>query len=66
MLFTTVLATLFAAAAAKDGRTFAVLRFYGDGPLVTVRADPIVTPGVPSGHLHTVMGGSNFGLNSTG
>ena len=67
MLFTTALATLVAfAAAAQDSRTFAVLHFYGDGPLVTVRADPIVSPGVPSSHLHTVMGGNNFGLNATG
>ena len=67
MLFTTALATLVGfAAAAQDSRTFAVLHFYGNGPLVTVRGDPIVSPGVPSSHLHTVMGGSNFNLNVTG
>lgn len=67
MLFTSVLATLVAtAAAAKDRRTFAVLRHYGRGPLTTCRADPILSPGGPSGHVHTVMGASNFGLNVTG
>ncbi|AEO57802.1 hypothetical protein MYCTH_2315189 [Thermothelomyces thermophilus ATCC 42464] len=67
MLFATVLATLAAtAAAAKDKRTFAVLHHYGKGPLTTCRADPIVSPGGPSSHVHTVMGASNFGLNVTG
>ncbi|KAM7205083.1 protein of unknown function (DUF1996) domain containing protein [Rhypophila sp. PSN 637] len=67
MLFATFLATLIAtAAAAKDKRTFAVLRHYGKGPLTTCRADPIVSPGTASSHLHTVMGASGFGLNSTG
>lgn len=31
-----------------------------DGPLVRVRYDPIVDPGVPSGHLHTIVGGNAF------
>ncbi|KAL2201204.1 hypothetical protein P885DRAFT_26067 [Corynascus similis CBS 632.67] len=67
MLFTTVLVTLVAtAAAAKDKRTFAVLHHYGNGPLTTCRADPIVSPGGPSTHVHTVMGASNFGFNVTG
>lgn len=66
MLFTTVLAALVATVAAKDKRTFAVLRHYGQGPLTTCRADPIVSPGQTSAHVHTVMGASNFGLNSTG
>lgn len=67
MLFTTVLAALVASvAAAKDRRTFAVLRHHGSGPLTTCRADPIVSPGSPSAHVHTVMGASNFGLNVTG
>ncbi|KAL2164399.1 hypothetical protein VTH06DRAFT_3615 [Thermothelomyces fergusii] len=67
MLFTSVLATLVAtAAAAKDRRTFAVLHHYGRGPLTTCRADPILSPGGPSSHVHTVMGASNFGLNVTG
>ncbi|KAM0463777.1 hypothetical protein ACHAO4_000500 [Trichoderma viride] len=54
-----------AAMAAKDSRTFAVLRFTNKG-LVTTRADPIVQPGGPSGHVHNVLGGSNFGFSSTG
>ncbi|KAJ9158468.1 WSC-domain-containing protein [Coniochaeta hoffmannii] len=66
MLFTAALAALVGAAAAKDGRTFAVLRFHGDGPLTTGRVDPVVQPGQISSHVHTVMGASNFGMNSTG
>jgi len=67
MLFTTAaLAALVASVAAKDSRTFAVLRHYGRGPLTTCRADPIVSPGGPSAHVHTVFGASNFGFNSTG
>ena len=67
MLFTTALASLVAStAAARDKGTFAVLRHYGRGPLTVCRADPIVNPGTASRHLHTVMGASNFGLNSTG
>ncbi|KAL6910584.1 hypothetical protein GGI43DRAFT_390527 [Trichoderma evansii] len=53
------------AIAAQDSRTFAVLRFTNKG-LVTTRADPIVQPGGPSGHVHNVLGGSNFGFSSTG
>lgn len=29
-------------------------------PIVVERADPIVNPGVLSGHAHTIMGGSGF------
>jgi hypothetical protein len=67
MLFTTALAALVASvAAAKDSRTFAVLQHFGQGPLTTCRADPIVSPGKTSSHVHTVMGASNFGLSVTG
>lgn len=66
MLFTATLAALVGAAAAKDGRTFAVLRHHGNGPLMTGRVDPVVNPGVVSSHVHTVMGASNFGMNATG
>ncbi|ROV94730.1 hypothetical protein VSDG_06120 [Cytospora chrysosperma] len=52
--------------AAKDSRTFAVLRFYGDGPLMEGRVDPIVSPGETSAHVHTIMGGSNMGISATG
>lgn len=60
-----VLAALVATVAAKDGRTFAVNRFYGSDPLLTARMDPIVNPGVPSGHVHAIHGGSNFALDMT-
>ncbi|KAH0525182.1 hypothetical protein TsFJ059_007583 [Trichoderma semiorbis] len=68
MKFTTTTAAVAAMAgiaAAKDSRTFAVLRFTNKG-LVTTRVDPIVNPGVPAGHVHNVLGGSNFGFSSTG
>jgi hypothetical protein len=47
-------------AAAKDSRTFAVNHFYGKGALVEGRMDPIVSPGKPSSHAHTVQGGNAF------
>jgi len=53
------------AVAAKDGRTFGVLHF-NNKQLTIGRADPIVNPGVPSPHLHHILGGSAFSLNSTG
>lgn len=34
-------------------------------PLVVERIDPIVSPGFVGGHVHTVNGGSNFGVNSS-
>ncbi|KAK8021990.1 WSC domain protein [Apiospora rasikravindrae] len=49
------------AAAAPNERTFAVLRFNGDGFMTEGRIDPIVNPGELSAHHHGVMGGSNFG-----
>ncbi|RYP62033.1 hypothetical protein DL771_009903 [Monosporascus sp. 5C6A] len=61
-----VVSTLAAAAAAKDSRTFAVLRFNGDGFLTEGRMDPIVNPGGEASHYHGIMGGSNFGLNVEG
>jgi hypothetical protein len=57
-----VLATLAASVSAKDSRTFAVNHFYGKGPLVEGRMDPVVSPGVPSGHAHTIQGGSAFAM----
>ncbi|RYP04602.1 hypothetical protein DL764_004339 [Monosporascus ibericus] len=55
-------------AAAKDRRTFAVLRFHNDGGHFSTegRMDPIVYPGRVSSHSHGVMGGSNFGLTIEG
>lgn len=63
MLFTTAtfLALSASVSAVKTSRTFAVLHFYGD-VLTTGRADPIISPGEQSGHVHTIQGGSNFGL----
>lgn len=68
MLFTTaaLLAVMaMSASAGKAGRTFAVNRFYGKGPLTVGRADPIISPGVPAGHHHTIQGGSAFALSMT-
>ena len=65
MLLTTelVLASLaLSVSAVKTGRTFAVNHFFGNGNLVTERLDPIVSPGVTSGHVHMVQGGSNFAM----
>lgn len=65
--FATLIASLASntAAVAKDTRTFAVLRFTNK-QLTIGRADPIVTPGRPSTHLHHVLGGSAFNFNVTG
>lgn len=54
------------AQAGYDTRTFTVLRFFGDAPLTEGRIDPIVSPGQTSGHVHTIMGGSNIGVSATG
>jgi hypothetical protein len=59
----TLLAALTASvSAATTGRTFAVNHFYGKGPLVEGRMDPIVNPGVASLHAHTIQGGNKFAL----
>lgn len=55
-----------AAQAAKDERTFAVLHFVGNGPLMEGRVDPIISPGQTSSHVHTFQGGSNIGISATG
>lgn len=34
-------------------------------PIVVERADPIISPGRVSGHVHTIMGGNGFGFNMT-
>lgn len=61
-----IIAVAATAQAAKDERTFAVLRFYGEGPMMEGRVDPIVSPGQTSSHVHTIQGGSNFGTSATG
>lgn len=64
MRFTTSAAAAMTAAlayAAPNERTFAVLRFNGDGFMTEGRLDPIVNPGGVAAHHHGIMGGSNFG-----
>jgi len=43
--------------------TFAVLHFWGDGPLLESRMDPVVDPSKISGHVHTIQGGDAFSFN---
>lgn len=62
---TLVAALVGSTVAVKDERTFAVLRF-NNKQLTKGRMDPIISPGQASTHVHNVMGGSNFGLSSTG
>lgn len=66
MRYSSFWAALPTCTAARDGRTFAVLRFQGNKPLMEARLDPIAQPGVASSHVHTIMGGSNFGAWATG
>ncbi|KAI1313752.1 hypothetical protein F5Y03DRAFT_107317 [Xylaria venustula] len=69
MRFTTstALATLATlAAASKESRTFAVLRFDGDGFLTEGPVDPVINPGAEATHYHGIMGGSNFGATVEG
>jgi hypothetical protein len=58
------LVTSASAYSAHDG-SFTVNHFYGNGPLVMGRMDPIVSPGGPSGHVHAVQGGNAFALTMT-
>lgn len=46
-------------------QTSAFWRMPCAGPVVTERADPVVNPGLVSGHVHTVMGASNFNYTTT-
>jgi len=62
---TTAVSAILAASASaysKTARTFAVNHFYGKGPLTEGRMDPIINPGVASGHVHTIQGGNAFAL----
>ncbi|CZT02521.1 hypothetical protein WAI453_002073 [Rhynchosporium graminicola] len=54
-----------ASAYSANQRTFAVNHFYGKGPLVVGRMDPIISPGVASGHVHAIQGGNAFALSMT-
>lgn len=62
-LFSALASTAAAYSATK--RSFAVNHFYGDGPLVSGRMDPIISPGGPSGHVHTIQGGNAFAVTMT-
>ncbi|KAI9734644.1 MAG: hypothetical protein M1834_002245 [Cirrosporium novae-zelandiae] len=48
--------------AAFAAPTAAFWRLPCKSPLVVERADPIVTPGKISSHVHTIMGGNGFGF----
>ena len=68
MHFSTPLLATFAVSASAYSatqRSFAVNHFYGKGPLMMGRVDPIVTPGGPSGHVHAIQGGNAFGMTMT-
>lgn len=45
--------------------TFAVNHFYGQGPLVSGRMDPLTHPGKASPHAHTIQGGNAFAMEMT-
>jgi hypothetical protein len=66
MLYWSALAALIASASAKEGRTFGVLYFQGNGPLTEGRSDPVVSPGQYSSHVHTIQGGNSFSNSATG
>lgn len=47
------------------GPASAFWRLPCQAPVVVERADPIISPGEVSGHLHTIMGGDGFGFDMT-
>jgi len=55
------LAALINAAAVPNGM-FTV----NCAPLTIVRSDPIISPGIPSAHVHAVIGGNNFNRSMVG
>lgn len=61
----TAIAALLNAAAAKDERTFAVLRF-NNKQLTKGRMDPLRNPGETGLHVHNILGGSGFSTSSKG
>lgn len=65
VLLAQAVALLGTAAAARNKRTFAIMRFDG-GPLVEGRVDPIVNPNAISSHVHTIMGSNAFHPGVTG
>ncbi|KAL1752760.1 hypothetical protein FB107DRAFT_219325 [Schizophyllum commune] len=60
MSFTTALALSVALAPVAKGFFLMGVQNY----LATERVDPIMYPGNVSNHVHTIMGGSNFGLDT--
>ncbi|KAI1134904.1 hypothetical protein F5Y05DRAFT_195816 [Hypoxylon sp. FL0543] len=54
------------AAAVKTEMTFAVLHFTQNQFLTEGPMDPVVSPGKQATHYHSIMGGSNFGINTRG
>ncbi|KAH8845185.1 hypothetical protein MCOR07_011086 [Pyricularia oryzae] len=59
-------AMMASGAVAKSELTWSHVMF-GDIPVMLEgRVDPIVNPGVPSMHVHSVSGPNNFNMNSTG
>lgn len=50
---------------AEHPGAFTVLQFTNNR-LTKGRMDPIISPGRTSSHVHTIMGGSGFSLDSTG
>lgn len=57
--FTTALVAALLAISPAD----AFWRLPCKAPLVHERADPIVNPGKPASHVHTIMGGNGFGFD---
>ncbi|KAI4868473.1 hypothetical protein F4820DRAFT_126672 [Hypoxylon rubiginosum] len=54
------------AAAVKTDMTFAVLHFTRNQFLTEGPMDPVVNPGAEATHYHSIMGGSNFGIDTRG
>ncbi|GAA5837744.1 hypothetical protein JCM9279_006849 [Rhodotorula babjevae] len=61
MLVPSLVVALLAAASSAD----AFWRMPCNNVLVTERGDPIVSPGQVAGHVHSVVGGSNFALSNS-
>lgn len=57
----TMLACIVSNGVSAFGDTFVV----NCNPLTIQRSDPIVSPGVPSTHVHAVVGGNAFNRNMT-
>jgi hypothetical protein len=56
-------AIAFVAALARVHADTAQVFIVNCNPLTTQRSDPLVDPGMPSGHVHTVAGGNAFSRN---